>query len=268
MFIMNRLLTILILFIGYPVFSQTSSSTSKLPAISNVASFKHGEELKYVLRYGFITGGTATISSMETKLGDTNVFHSSAVAQTTGLVDKLFKVYDIYESYYTMDSNMPVKAVRNIREGSYKYYDEVTFNRKENLVVSQKSGKHKVPDKILDMVSAFFYMRRIDFSKTKVNDIIYFDTFFGDELFPFSVIYKGKEEIKTDAGKFKCLKFLPIVEPGRIFKENDDMLFWLSDDENKIPVLVKFDMIVGSFKCELTSFKNLKYETKALIPKK
>ena len=135
------------------------------------------------------------------------------------------------------------------------------------MVISQKSGKHQVPEKILDMVSAFFYLRRIDFSNAKVNDIIYFDTFFGDELFPFSVIYKGKEEIKTSAGKFKCLRFLPIVEPGRIFKENDDMLFWLSDDENKVPVLVKFDMIVGSFKCELTSFKNLKYEPTSLIKK-
>jgi hypothetical protein len=265
---MNRLFLLWALLISYPVLAQTASNPSKLPPIHGEASFKHGEELNYVLRYGFITGGTATITSVVTKMGDTDVFHSSAIAQTTGLVDKLFKVYDVYESYYTMDSNIPLKAVRNIREGSYKYYDEITFDRKENLVISQKSGKHKVPEKILDMVSAFFYLRRIDFSKTKVNDIIYFDTFFGDDLFPFSVIYKGKEEIKTSAGKFKCLKFLPIVEPGRVFKENDDMLFWLSDDDNKVPVLVKFDMVVGSFKCELTSFKNLKYEALALIPKK
>lgn len=264
---MNRFLLLLTIFFSYPVFSQKPVPASKLPAIKGEASFKHGEELKYVLRYGFIHGGTATISSTQTKLGDTNVFHSSALAKTTGLVDKLFKVHDIYESYYTVDSNLPVKSVRNISEGSYKFYDEVTFDRKENMVISQKSGKHKVPEKILDMVSAFFYLRRIDFSNAKVNDIIYFDTFFGDELFPFSVIYKGKEEVKTSAGKFKCLKFLPIVEPGRIFKENDDMLFWLSDDANKIPVMVKFDMIVGSFKCELTSFKNLKYEPTSLIKK-
>jgi hypothetical protein len=264
---MNRFTIFFLFAMGCPVFSQSSVNNAKMPQISDETAFKDGEELKYVLRYGFITGGAATISTNLTKLGDTAVYHSSAIAKTTGFVNSLFKVYDIYESYYLADNNLPVKAIRNIREGSYKYYDEVVFRRSENLVVSLKSGTHKVSNNILDMVSAFFYMRRIDFSNAKIGDIFYFDTFFGDSLFPFSIIYKGKDEVKTPAGRFRCLKFLPIVEPGRIFKENDDMLFWFSDDANKIPVMVKFDMVVGSFKCELTSFKNLKYESTALVRK-
>jgi hypothetical protein len=128
------------------------------------------------------------------------------------------------------------------------------------LINSQLNGKHKVPENILDMVSAFFYIRRVDLSKYKGGEIIYVDTYFGDEIFPFYIIFKSREVIKTDLGKFQCLKFVPIVEPGRIFKENDDMTFWLSDDSNKIPVRIKFDMIVGSFKCDLVSYKNTKYE--------
>jgi hypothetical protein len=158
--------------------------------------------------------------------------------------------------------------VRNIREGNYRYYGEDLFNHNDNTVISSKKGLQKVPDNILDMISAFFYIRRIDFSKFKIGDTVAIDTYFSDELFPFYIIFKGREEIETSAGKFKCLKFLPIVEPGRVFKENDDMLFWLSDDNNKIPVKIKFDMVVGSFKCELVSFKNLKYEPASIIKKK
>jgi hypothetical protein len=81
------------------------------------------------------------------------------------------------------------------------------------------------------------------------------------------VVYKGKETISTDLGNIRCLKFVPIVEPGRIFKENDDMTFWLSDDENKLPVSVKFEMIVGSFKCDLIEYQNIKYELKSRVKK-
>jgi hypothetical protein len=248
------------------VFAQQKPN-KKLPEILPETAFKDGEELNYILHYGFINGGAATIKVENAKINDINVLHASAIAKTTGIADKLFRVVDIYESYFTIDKNLPVKAIRNIKEGNYKYYDEVTFNRTDNTVLSQKTGIHKVPENVLDMVSAFFYIRRVDFAKVKVGDTLYVDTFFGDDLFPFYIIFQGRETISTDAGKFRCLKFLPIVEPGRIFKENDDMLFWFSDDQNKIPVRVKFDMIVGSFKCDLVSYKNLKYPAFSLYKK-
>jgi hypothetical protein len=231
----------------------------KIYSISAEPTFKNGEELNYTLKYGFIKGGEASIKVFEETYKGHNVIHAIASAHTSGLADKLFKVQDTFESYFTVDSNLPLRSIRNIREGSYRFYGEDHFNRNENTVINVKKGVQKVPANILDIISAFFYLRRIDFSNFKIGETIYIDTYFGDELFPFYVIFKGREEIETNAGKFKCLKFLPIVEPGRVFKDNDDMLFWLSDDSNKIPVKVKFEMVVGSFKCELASFKNLKY---------
>ena len=258
---MIRTITTLImsLFLLTPLWAQNKNIPSKPPSISTNPAFKHGEQLKYLLHYGFITGGEAIISTSLVKTDSNTLFHSVAQAKTTGLVDKIFRVNDIYESYYNPSDNLPVKSIRNIHEGNYKYYNEVMFNRKDTTVFSQKSGVHKVPEKLLDMVSAFFYIRRIDFTNIKPGDIISINTYFGDELFPFYIIFKGRDEVETDAGKFKCLRFLPIVEPGRIFKDNDDMRFWLSDDQNKIPIRVEFDMIVGSFKCDLVSYSNLKY---------
>jgi len=43
------------------------------------------------------------------------------------------------------------------------------------------------------------------------------------------------------------------------------MTIWFSDDENKIPISIKFDMLVGSFRCDLTKFENLKYPFTAKI---
>ncbi|NJO70305.1 MAG: DUF3108 domain-containing protein [Bacteroidetes bacterium] len=237
-----------------------------IPPVSGIPPFRDGEFLKYKLHYGFINGGTATISLKQEKYENKDVFHAVVVGKTTGLVDKIFRVKDIFESYFDVKTTLPYKAIRNVSEGNYKLVENVIFDRHANIVKSDRKGLVKVPTNCLDMISAFFYIRRIDFTNYKIGDMVSIDTYF-DGLFPFYIIYKGKETIDTELGKIQCLKFVPIVEPGRIFKENDDMTFWLSDDQNKLPVSVKFEMIVGSFKCDLIEYQNIKYELKSKVQK-
>lgn len=241
-----------------------TSFADQVPLNINPPVFKHGEYLKYYLHYGFISGGMASLTVKQEVYDSKDAFHIVALGKTTGLVDKIYRVKDIYESIIDPKSGMPYKAVRNISEGNYKLQEDAFFNRTDNTVNSTRKGIVKVPVNCLDMVSAFYYIRRINFSTYKPGDIVYVDTYF-DGLFPFSIVYKGKETIDTEFGDVRCLKFVPIVEPGRVFKENDDMTIWLSDDENKIPICIKFDLIVGSFKCDIEEYKNLKYDFKALV---
>jgi len=233
--------------------------------ISKTPVFLDGEKLTYRIHYSGITGGEANITLQKTLLNDKEVFHAVLTGKTTGLVNTLYKVYDVYESYFDPVTNLPDKAIRNIREGNYRYYDEVNFNQKENYVVSQRNGKVSVPEKTLDMASVMFFVRRIDLNKLKENDIISLDTYFGDDLFPFYIVYRGKQTISIGSGKYRCFKFVPIVEPGRVFQKKDDMTIWFTDDENRLPVSIKFDIWVGSFKCDLVKFENLKYPLTAKV---
>jgi hypothetical protein len=217
-----------------------------------------GENLKYLLHYGVINGGYAALSLTGEDLNGTPVYHAKAVGYTSGIVDKLFKVKDIYESYFNRETGLPKKALRNISEGNYKYYDEVLFDHASNSVSSTKSGVHKVPNYVHDIVSCFYSLRRMRLDTLKKGDVISFQTFFADDLFPFDVRYYGTETISTKLGDINCLKFVPIVEPGRIFKSKDDMTVWLSNDANFLPIMIKFDMIVGSFKCELIEYTNVR----------
>jgi hypothetical protein len=185
------------------------------------------------------------------------VLYSKVVARSTGITDKLYKVRDVYECYFYEDSALPAKSVRDISEGNYKKYNSIVYNHDKNLLRSELSGIHKVPDNIRDMVSTFFYIRKIDYSKLKYGDIIKINTFFDDEVFPFDMRYRGKDKIRTKIGEFECIKLVPFVEPGRIFKTEDDMTIWISDDPNLVPVRVKFDLLVGSLKIDLISFEGL-----------
>jgi len=234
------------------VFSQT---TNILPN----TFFNKGEVLGYVLRYGFITGGEAKLEVRDSCMNGTNLFHIIGLGKTTGIANKLFHVLDIYESYIDKETGMPIKAIQNVREGrSYKYFNEVNYDRKSNTITSSKSGEHKVKENTLDVLSAFYYLRRVDFSKIKEGDIINLRTYFSDEEFPLELRFRGRETVETRWGDIKCLKFAPVVEPGRVFKTKDDMLIWYSDDANRIPVKIIFELKVGHLTVELRSFSKLK----------
>jgi len=228
------------------------------PQIKINTAFKAGEKLTYQIRYGIIVAGIATISLTEEVYNDKTVFRARTLGQTTGLADKLYGVKDIYESWFDKNTNLPCKQIRNISEGHYKNYNEVTYNRENNTIHSKLTGVHRVPAKILDLTSTFYYIRRIDFSKVKENDVLFVNMYFGDGIFPFRFIYKGKETIRTRFGKIECLKICPVVEVGRMFKSRDDMSIWFTDDNNRLPVLVKMDLrLVGSVLLKLTQYENI-----------
>lgn len=226
--------------------------------------YRDGEQLEYLLHYGPINGGMAKLSIRQSTLNNKPVYHAKAEARTIGVADKIYKVKDIYESFMDPSNGLPVKAIRNISEGRYHYYDENLFIRDSNVVISQKIGRTKVPAGISDMVSALYLLRNTNTSALHIGDTIKLVTYFANEIYPLKIRYRGKETIKTKLGKYRCLVFAPVTEVGRVFKTEDDMLMWVSDDKNFVPIRIVFDMWVGSMRVDLVSHKNLLYELKSL----
>jgi len=221
--------------------------------------YKSGEKLKYLLHYGWLDGGEAVLSLNKKIYEGEEVYYTNATARSVGIADVLYKVYDVYESYFSSEYDLPIKAIRNIKEGNYRYYNELFFHHNEDSVLSTRSGKHLIPENCFDMLSALYYMRKAITDDMAINDTLRIETYFGDEIFPMVIRYKGIETVKTSLGKFECYKFVPVVEVGRVFKNEDDMIMWMSTKPNHVPISVRFDMLVGSLKCDLIEHENLKY---------
>jgi hypothetical protein len=62
-----------------------------------------------------------------------------------------------------------------------------------------------------------------------------------------------------------CLKFRPVVQSGRIFKEQESVTLWVSDDNNRLPIRLQADILIGSIKADLESFKNLKHPFEIVV---
>jgi hypothetical protein len=175
------------------------------------------------------------------------------------LADKLYRVRDEYQSYFDPVTILPYKSIRDISEGKYKKYDHVYYHHVNLQVVNHKNEVIEVPADVRDMVSVFYYIRNTDFSALSKGNIIKINTFFDNELFPFDMRYRGIVTINTKMGKYRCIKLVPFVEPGRIFEKEDDMTIYLSDDTNRVPLRVEFNLKIGSIKCDLIEYSGLKY---------
>jgi hypothetical protein len=229
-------------------------------------SYKVGEKVTYTIQYGFITAGNGVLELKSDTFNGREVWHSKLAARTTGMAEALFKVLDIYESYIDPVTELPVKSIRNIREGRYKRYNVVLFDHKtradSSILNSDLTGIHIAPPMIHDILSCFYYFRNhilpVD-TNLKKGEITTIMSWFCDELYPIRLKYIGMDEVKTKVGKIMCYKFNPVTETGRLFKTEEDVSFWFSADKNFLPVKIRFDIFVGSFTCELINYEGLVY---------
>ena len=161
----------------------------------------------------------------------------------------------------------PLKFVRNVNEGGYKKYQNITFNKTANTAVAT-DGVFKVPACVQDVVSAMYYARNIDFSKLQPEDKIPFSMFLDNEVFNMYIRYVGKEEIKTKYGKFRAIKIKPLLLKGQIFEGGEKMTVWITDDANHIPVRVESPLVVGKVKIDMMSHANLRHQLSSLIKRR
>ena len=89
-----------------------------------------------------------------------------------------------------------------------------------------------------------------------------------DEIFNVYFILYGRETIKVKGlGRVNTIKFGAKLLEGEVFKGETDMLIWVSDDDNRLPVYFEAPLLVGTARGRMDSWSGLKYPFTALIEK-
>ncbi|WP_321370158.1 DUF3108 domain-containing protein [uncultured Draconibacterium sp.] len=211
--------------------------------------------IKFYLKFGFVKGGEAEMTISDTVFNDRPAIHYHVMGKTTGLANKLYGVYDIYETYVDAESRLPVKTIRNVKEGSYRRYTETLFYHDVDSINSTRSGWRAVPNDLLDLISVFFYfVHKNPFENLQPGDAVVYPTINADKISDVSIKYLRDEKIKTDVGEVECHVLTPTVRKGKVLEKSDGVRFYLAKDE-KIPVFIEFDMRVGSLKAVIKHYK-------------
>jgi hypothetical protein len=235
--------------------------------------FKAGEELYYdvVYNWGFIwveAGKVDFKAKFEMENGKP-AYHFRGYGTSLKKFDKFFMVRDYYDSWALVDDLKPLRHVRNTSEDKYKVDNKYWFDYEKNKIYtnSWNSKKARTQDTfdlkpcIFDIMTAVYYARTIDLSVHENNQKIPLTMIVDNQIYNLHGRLIGRETLKTkDKAKINCLKFKILLVEGTIFKGGENLTVWLSDDDNRVPILVEAKVLVGSVKAVFREAKNLKIE--------
>ena len=231
-------------------------------------AFQTGESITYRVYYTlagvYIAAGEATFTCSLEKLNEKPVYHVTGEGKTYSFYDNFFRVRDKYESFIDTTNLQPLKFLRSVNEGSFKKYENVSFNKTARTAITN-SGVFKTPECVQDVLSSMYYARNINFNSYKANDTIPFSMFLDNQVYNLYIRYLGKEVVKTKYGKFRAIKFKPLLIKGTIFEGGEKMTVWVSDDPNHIPLRVESPISVGSVKVDMMDFRNRRSPLSSLI---
>ena len=246
-------------------------------AIDNT-SFAPGERLVYKAYYNWkfvwIPAGEAVFDVVENK----NDYEVKVVGKTYDSYDYFFKVRDYFYSRIDKKTLYPKNFVRIIEEGDYRKFDSIAFDQVRQKAYSF-NGKTRATAKMQevnygscmhDLLSVLYYLRNIDVDQYKKGSYIPTQVLFDNETFPIKVRYDGKDakkEIK-ELGTYHTIKVIPDLVVGNVFKDGDKMKIWVSDDANKLPLLIESPLKIGSAKAVLKSYKGLRHKLSSKIAEK
>jgi len=262
--------------IGIPLIALMAFSKKAEAPFQEFCSIKNtafiaGEKVSFTVYYAvagiFVNAGNFTFTNTLEMLNNKPVYHIAGEGNTNSSYDWIYKVRDKYETYIDTTTMQTLKFIRNVNEGGYKKYQNVTFNKTANTAVTN-TGVFKVPACVQDVVSAVYYARNVDYSKLQPDDRVAFSLFLDDEVHNMYIRYMGKETIKTKYGKFRTIKIKPLLLKGTIFEGGENMIVWITDDANRIPVRIESPIVVGKVKIDMMSHENLRHPLTSIIKRR
>ena len=274
---------------GYQLHAQENldlKGTSCVPVMAvtvDALAFKAGEKMDFVLHYqwGAINTdvGYATVTLDSLTYNGEKAFLCSAYGKTTRMFDLFFKVREDFKSCFTRDGLRPLKFTRDTYEGGYEakntyhYLWDAAEPYIAADVYSSKRGMKAMQLPLtpctFDLPALFFFARNMDFDAV-IPGRKYPMTFaIDDDVYNVYFILYGRETIKVKGvGAVKTIKFAAKLLEGEVFKGEEDMLIWVSDDRNRLPVYFEAPLLVGTATGRMTGWEGLKYPFTALIEKK
>ncbi len=241
-------------------------------------AFNTGETLKYSLYFNWkfiwVNAGTAVMSTNNISWEDGKAMESTLVTQTSKQLDKFFMMRDTLQSIVTEDI-IPLYYMKAANEGGKYYKDQVWYSyHNGNIHLEQEYQNRKgevkhyqrdCTDCVYDMMSMMLRARSFDASSFKVNDKLVFPMADGDNVSDITLIYRGKKNFKmrSSGNKYRCLVFSFVEYEKK--KEKEVITFYITDDENHIPVRLDMFLKFGTAKAYLDEATGLKHETSSLV---
>ena len=168
----------------------------------------------------------------------------------------------------------PLYYRKGAREGKRYYIDEVFYSYPQGKTHIRQHrmnahGEHfrqenTYSDCVYDMLSIFMRSRSFNPEGWKKGHVVKIPIVDGDSRINAQLRYSGTTVVKADDGhRYRCLQ-LSYMEPDK-GKMKEIVRFYVTDDDNHIPVRLDMFLRFGSAKAFLSSMKGTRSQIKAMV---
>jgi Protein of unknown function (DUF3108) len=249
---------------------------AQCPTSNNV--FGDGEQIRYTVSYNWgpvwVDAGLVTFSVTSELFRGKPSLHLKGTGKSFASYDLLFKVRDYFDSWIDPETFLSYDFRRTVYEGGYTLINTLSFDHPSQKVIANTKSNNNPQRKdtlpirpcAFDMLSAVYYTRTLDFSELTPGEKKHVTVLIDDAYYDIYIRSMGKEIVEsTDGKRYRCIKFAAKMVQGTIFKGEEDVLVWVTDDSNKIPIYIEAKIIVGTVKAYLKDVKGMRNPSTAIV---
>jgi len=236
-------------------------------------AFKAGERVEYELNFSWkfvwVKAGKASLSTYATTYKSKPAYRMTLLASGSNRADFFFKLRDTLTCVFDKDL-IPYYYRKCSEEGKHYAVDEAWYSYDNNgqCNVSQrrtyKNGRKRVVTStedhhVYDMLSILAKARNYNFNSYKIGQQIKFSVVTGRRIENQILTYKGKRNIEAkDGHSYRC-HVLSLVQNNNKKKIDEVITFYVSDDNNHLPIRLDLYLNFGIAKAYFLSVSGNRY---------
>jgi hypothetical protein len=156
---------------------------------------------------------------------------------------------------------MPIKTEMRKREGRYRKEEQVNFFQ-EIGQAKIHSPQNTPVDKVmaitpstLDLIGGYFFLRDKPLSSMSIGQKLSAKVLVDGTIYEIWFIIKGFETVTSDFGNKKCIRTSLVLPKNNLFKDEDAIKLWITQDKYQIPLKLDVNLKIGSLSIDLTDYK-------------
>ncbi|MDY3858404.1 MAG: DUF3108 domain-containing protein [Muribaculaceae bacterium] len=243
-------------------------ATFLVPALSLGAWNVPKETISYDVMYkwGLVNKKAGTVRIVTTPQSN-GEFHAHLSGATAKWADRFYTVRDTLKGRIKSETFLPLYYEKISHEGGDYEHNVLTYTRSGNtttakVTVAKKRKKdkevkhetktHSATGMTIDMLSSYYYMRKLDYANMKKGETVAVNVFSGKQKERLTIHYEGIETIEVKNKKYPCyhITFTFTSKNGK--KTSDNMDAWISTTPGKIPLLLEGKLPIGKIRCFYT----------------